>query len=427
MKNKGFTLIELLAVIVILAIIALIATPIILGIIKDAREQGNQRSVDNYAKAVQNAVVRNQLSENNNISGCFTTEDGTNLTLLDKTESSLMIEYEGSGIKCNIIEIYKDGNVYLDECIVNGSSKKYTYGKKQGYNDGDIIYFDVYNGVACTEDDYHVDNSKTGYNGIYEGDASRKTTDNQNGCLKFYAFNDYCGDKINLLLDHNTTATVEWITKEAFDSAGGIVTEHQLLYDNECRFNGVCIGSNVGPLILLKQLYNDTKDWKGTLILSDNTIDQRDRTSQAYYTVEYSKKPEYEGATAPYKARLISFEEIIKITKSTTFEDVGGKNLYFHDSSTNYNTGNGSVCADSGCKYDWLYDRTYTSCTTYGCANNSDIETVGYWTISSISSSSYFAWVIGNKGDMCNGYVADSEHQGIRPVIEVSKSKLQIN
>lgn len=37
MRNKGFTLIELLAVIVILAIIALIATPIILGIINDSR------------------------------------------------------------------------------------------------------------------------------------------------------------------------------------------------------------------------------------------------------------------------------------------------------------------------------------------------------------------------------------------------------
>ena len=36
-KMKGFTLIELLAVIVILAVIALIATPIILGIVEDAR------------------------------------------------------------------------------------------------------------------------------------------------------------------------------------------------------------------------------------------------------------------------------------------------------------------------------------------------------------------------------------------------------
>ena len=45
MRKNGFTLIELLAVIVILAIIALIATPIILGIINDAREESNERSV----------------------------------------------------------------------------------------------------------------------------------------------------------------------------------------------------------------------------------------------------------------------------------------------------------------------------------------------------------------------------------------------
>ena len=35
--NKGFTLIELLAVIIILAIIALIATPIIFNVIDDAK------------------------------------------------------------------------------------------------------------------------------------------------------------------------------------------------------------------------------------------------------------------------------------------------------------------------------------------------------------------------------------------------------
>ena len=46
MKNKGFTLIELLAVIVILAIIALIATPIILGIINDARNSAKDRSAE---------------------------------------------------------------------------------------------------------------------------------------------------------------------------------------------------------------------------------------------------------------------------------------------------------------------------------------------------------------------------------------------
>lgn len=44
--KRGFTLIELLAVIVILAIIALIATPIILGIINDARHSAKERSAE---------------------------------------------------------------------------------------------------------------------------------------------------------------------------------------------------------------------------------------------------------------------------------------------------------------------------------------------------------------------------------------------
>ena len=38
MKSKGFTLIELLAVIVILAVIALIATPLIMGTITKPKE-----------------------------------------------------------------------------------------------------------------------------------------------------------------------------------------------------------------------------------------------------------------------------------------------------------------------------------------------------------------------------------------------------
>ena len=41
-KKSGFTLIELLAVIVILAVIALIATPLIMGVIDDARKGSKQ-------------------------------------------------------------------------------------------------------------------------------------------------------------------------------------------------------------------------------------------------------------------------------------------------------------------------------------------------------------------------------------------------
>ena len=55
--KKGFTLIELLAVIVILAIIALIATPIILGIINDAREEAEVRTAELVASSVELAYT----------------------------------------------------------------------------------------------------------------------------------------------------------------------------------------------------------------------------------------------------------------------------------------------------------------------------------------------------------------------------------
>ena len=63
MKNKGFTLIELLAVIVILAIIALIATPIILGIINDARDEAKRRSAESVAHAMETAYLTTYTKE----------------------------------------------------------------------------------------------------------------------------------------------------------------------------------------------------------------------------------------------------------------------------------------------------------------------------------------------------------------------------
>ena len=53
MKNKGFTLVELLAVIILLAVIALIATPIILNVINDSRESATMDSVSGIYHAIE--------------------------------------------------------------------------------------------------------------------------------------------------------------------------------------------------------------------------------------------------------------------------------------------------------------------------------------------------------------------------------------
>ena len=56
-SKKGFTLIELLAVIVILAVIALIATPLIMNVINDAKKNAAKDSAYGSVKAVENAMV----------------------------------------------------------------------------------------------------------------------------------------------------------------------------------------------------------------------------------------------------------------------------------------------------------------------------------------------------------------------------------
>ena len=61
--NKGFTLIELLAVIVILAVIALIATPTILGVIETARKGAAESSALGYIDAVEKAIVISEVDE----------------------------------------------------------------------------------------------------------------------------------------------------------------------------------------------------------------------------------------------------------------------------------------------------------------------------------------------------------------------------
>ena len=121
MRKNGFTLIELLAVIVILAIIALIATPIILGIINDAREKANERSVELYASAVRNGIAAHQLRTGNEV-----------LPGTYNVSNPLPFEpdYEGK-VECTNVIISADGKVSLDKCTVNGGTKEYSYGIKE--------------------------------------------------------------------------------------------------------------------------------------------------------------------------------------------------------------------------------------------------------------------------------------------------------
>ena len=104
MKRKGFTLIELIAVLIILSILSLVVVPLMLNIIRNAKNSANKRSIDGYGRAVDLAIA-NYLVEH--------------LTYPD-TFDKLEIEYSGSKVECKTSRINPDETVYLSECKVNG-------------------------------------------------------------------------------------------------------------------------------------------------------------------------------------------------------------------------------------------------------------------------------------------------------------------
>ena len=103
MNKKGFTLIELLAVIVILAIIALIVTPVVSNIISSARKAANARSVEGHVKNIEYAIIQKAFEEGTgdlSIADSLTTDTAVKATLTipagDKIECSTIAISNGT-------------------------------------------------------------------------------------------------------------------------------------------------------------------------------------------------------------------------------------------------------------------------------------------------------------------------------------------
>ncbi len=112
MKKKGFTLIELIAVLVIMAIIALIVTPLVMNIVRSAQDSANKRSIDAYGRSAEIAVA-GYLLDNGDVPTSF---------------DQLTVEYSGAEVSCSTKQINDNGSVYLTGCTVNGVAVDYVYG-----------------------------------------------------------------------------------------------------------------------------------------------------------------------------------------------------------------------------------------------------------------------------------------------------------
>ena len=197
MKKKGFTLIELLAVIVVLAVIALIATPIVLNLVKTAKIGSAEQSVTGYVKAVENTIIKDMIN-NKEVS------DGT--YKYDSIEADISGKRPTSG-KYTV----KNGKVESGNFCVDGYYIEYKNGQSKYNKDkecGDVGPTKV----EPTSTDTHkgiVYLNPTNLEKSCNASNIKSETGTKTGCMKWYIYSED-DNSYTMILDHNTTAVVEY-------------------------------------------------------------------------------------------------------------------------------------------------------------------------------------------------------------------------
>ena len=295
MKKKGFTLVELLAVIVILSLVLVIAVPSVNRYIKQSKEKAYNTQISTIIEAAQayasansgllprkeefvvkitlgqlksSGLIKEEVKNPNDdkyfddaltieikkkgetytydiVESTITTRDGEKSPIINFNGSpmvtyNLNATYTELGASATDSDGNAISNIVIDKSNLVMSTEgiyqvKYTATDTKGISS--TVYRNVYvsnnkyaNGTAI----YFNPNS----NSVCSKAEATSNTSKSNGCMKWYTFNDDGSSTVNLLLDHNTTATVAWAST----------------------------GTNAnGPVEVKKQLENDIASWNGAV------------------------------------------------------------------------------------------------------------------------------------------------------------------
>lgn len=392
LTTLGFTLIELLSVIVILAIIALIATPIILGIIKDAKENANKRSAENYIDAVEQAIARKNLNEGFNPSLC---RIATREVTCDGKELEVEIDGEVSedgtivfndGKATNGTNFAMGGTPYL---MLNNEIKTDTTKESEHIVDGNII--------AATA-------SLTGYVPIIEegnikpGSEFKIKVSEEIGELTFFVLsNSEDGKHVNLIAQQNITLI-------------GLFTSEPQAGD---EWYATTQNNRYGPQTAYNYLNTATSNWTNIPIIESFTYLDEGRTSWGYKGI---------------KTELKTGKHITTLTPGSssygnpvTYENMRARLPYVREITENTSC---STSEYGSCPL-WMVNYLCSSSFYLTADNkvNSTGTNYGYWTLSSYKNNSFNALGVYNHGTI-SITSTDHAYNGIRPVITVLKSDL---
>ena len=233
-KKNAFTLIELIAVLVIMAIIALIVTPLVMNIIRKARISADKRSIDAYGRSIELAIAGYLMD-----TGRFPT-----------SIEQLTIEYSGDEVVCSTTKLNSDSSVYLAGCTVGGRSVEgYTYGKKEtvptpsytAYNIGDHVSYNNVTYYVIEDSDTTNDTVKL----LKENPLTKRemeiSEDDSDGYVEFGSLTDYSTSTVKQYVDlwkdnavkNGDTAIARLITfDELMDNLGYDKATYEMVYGN---------------------------------------------------------------------------------------------------------------------------------------------------------------------------------------------------
>ena len=362
--KNGFTLIELLAVIIILAIVALIATPIILNVVDDAKKSAGLSESNMIYSGINNYCatedVKAQLDKDY-VRICTSSLDAEKVKEMVNLGNAKIIEIE-YGTKLTWLKVESNGHIYsLEEnAMVEGDLNK----PESKYAVGDLLKVQV---------------SDSETQNIYVLEVN--------------------GDEIVGILDRNLPGgTGPWISQEDYNSAGGNWSSDSDEVKNQNLYQ-------FGPVTALAVMNAQTSSWNKVNEISLPSAEEILKLTGYYKELESS------GETANWESKY--------------FTDF---NNFMMSNESVQTCSSGSECREAitaagGSKYllpEWATINLETT------GDNS--AGYGYWTITpmnySVVSNPVRAWFVSDGGGLGSDFVDYSDSYGVRPVIHIYESNI---
>ena len=301
MRKKGFTLIELLAVIVILAIIALIATPIILNMINDARKSAAVDSAYGYIEAID---YNNSMAQLNNKYDRITSDSVTKINSAVKvkgtkpTSGNVKVDASGRVIEADLcidgFNIVYYGNeaeaTESDKCRKSDTEKESLKGTPILDRAKSLVYTD---GVCKTD----------GTTYQYMGGCYIKGTSTNN----YIWYNGFMWRIMGINSDNTVRLiTDESVTSIAYGEGGtGLTYSTNKGYINEW---------------LNDYFYENLSDIKG--IISNGTYFCSETTNDISLTIDTARTTCKSGQNITAKVGTISIDEYLLSNSSNSYLNI---------------------------------------------------------------------------------------------------------